>query len=161
MKRFLNFIKKLISNFISLFKKKKSNDINLSIPYAYYSYTEKKGGDILPGPIPVPTSDTLKYYLFTALDGKNILVTTITTYFFFFIPFNYDKYVILFKDQKYKDISPEDVVKEIHEAEYWNHREDLRPITGYDTVTLYNETTGENRLSLEVGDNDFQILKYI
>ena len=57
MKKFLKFIKNLISNFISLFKKKKSNDINLSIPYAYYAYAEKKGGDILPGPIPVPTSE--------------------------------------------------------------------------------------------------------
>ena len=160
MKRFLKFIKKLISKFISLFKKKKSNDINLSIPYAYYTYTENKGEDILPAPIHVTASDTLKYYLFTALDGKNILVTTITTYFFF-IPFNYDKYVILFKDQKYKDISPAEVLKEIHEAEYWNHRKDLKPVTGYDTVTLCNKSTGEIRLSLEVGDNDFQILKYI
>ena len=121
----------------------------------------KSGGDILPGPVPVPTSDTVYYDLFV-LEDKEILVTSILTKFFFFIPFRYDEYIIEFKGNKYdtSSFTIENVMEEIYNAENWNKRGDMTIVSGYE-YTEFNSITGTGATyTYEMGDNDYTHVKY-
>lgn len=141
-------------------KKKTYKDyVNLYIQTVYSD--QKKGGDIIPGDFPVPTSDTLYYTFFEAKDGRQWCITKITTKFFFIIPFTYAQYVIDLGIKRYDKFTVEDAVHEIDEADHWNQRKKMRPVFS-DGYVYFHRIWGSytENWGYEVSNDEYSYLKY-
>lgn len=137
-----------------LFKKNKNN--NTQFLQGTSGRGEKKGCDIIwPDPdhgTPVPLSDTLKYTVCYDYDTKRMYIAfSITEYFFFFIPFTYDRFVVSLKEwvTDPRNIDPSVIASLVEDCEKWNMRSRFRINHDYDTV--FFEDTGE---FFDIGDNN-------
>ena len=141
-------------------KKVTGETVNLYIQQE--SSGQKSGGDIIPGDVPVPTSDTLYWTFFQAEDGRQWCVTKIKTKFFFIIPFTYAEYVIDLGIRRYSSFTAEDAVHEIGEADHWNQRGKMHVVFSNGTVYFHRlwGAGGEDQWSYEIGNNDYSYLKY-
>ena len=79
--------------------------------------------------------------------------------FLWIIPFTYYEYVI---DLGFQDFNPtaENVVIQIDEAKNWNRRGKMAPVFSEGNVTFHMAWTPKTQWSYEVGNNDYQYLKY-
>ena len=110
-------------------KSKPLNDVYITVN-SIHKFSAS-GGDILPGPIVVPTSDVMEWAVYTDRDnGKQYISTRIKTKFFFIIPFTYDEYIIEFSKIKYpsESMTSREACQEIYDAEHWNWHEDAHCI---------------------------------
>ena len=154
MKKFIRLIKRLFSR---LFRFK--DDPVYCFNYQKCYRREKNGGDIIPGDVPVLTSDTLYYTLFEWNERQH-LVTSIKTKFFFIIPFTYAEYIIDFNGTvKYPngEITAEQACEEIHNADYWNHGGKLRPV---DVGKNLRFVGPDGCFDYIIGSGDYSYLKY-
>ena len=117
-------------------RRRKSNNKNTStkLEGADFNYTDYRDffakGETLDiwGDFVVPGSDELKAKLiYSSIYNKVYLATSITEYFFWFIPFIYAEYVIALPEDKiydienfYKNFTANDAVKYIATADKWN-----------------------------------------
>ena len=161
MKKLIKLFKIIKAFIIKLFRKQKENENEEFFIKFDNKYSDSKsGGDILPGPVPVPTSDVLYYTFYENTDENGNqhqwLVTKITTKFFFIIPFSYDEYIIEFIGKKYDNPTAEDVIKEIDEAEHYNQRGKIKMKVSEGKVHF----EGYAYDIYELGDNDYYFLEY-
>lgn len=119
----------------------------------------KDGGDISPGPVPVPSGQKLSWEYFKAPDGRQWIVMRVTEKFFWIIPFTYYEYVI---DLGFRYFEPtaENVVNQIDEAINWNRRDKMRPVFYEGKVIFHHAWTPSTTWEYEVGNNDYSYLKY-
>lgn len=142
--------------------KKKVNGETVNLYIQQESSGQKSGGDIIPGDVPVPTSDTLYWTFFQAEDGRQWCVTKIKTKFFFIIPFTYAEYVIDLGIRRYSSFTAEDAVHEIGEADHWNQRGKMHVVFSNGTVYFHRiwGAGGEDQWSYKIGNSDYSYLKY-
>jgi len=152
VKKIIKLIKKIIKRLFSDY------DPVYCINYLKYYPREKSGGDIIPGDVPVPSSDTL-YYTIYEWNESQYLVTSIKTKFFFIIPFTYAEYILKFNGTRYPngEITAEQACEEIHNADYWNHRTDLHPMDVGNNLRFVGPY---GCFDYVIGDNDYSALKY-
>lgn len=141
-------------------KKTYDDYVNLYVRKAYSD--SKQGGDIIPGDVPVPTSDTLYYTFFEAEDGRQWCVTKIKTKFFFIIPFTYAQYVIDLGIKRYSSFTAEDAIHEIDEADHWNQRKKMHVVFSNGTVYFHRiwGAGEEDQWAYDIGSSDYSYLKY-
>lgn len=158
--------------------KKVSKDMNINKDTGY-KYTDYKDflakGDTLDiwGKFVVPGSADLKVRLFIDRDRSSeyynnaFIVTSITEYFFWFIPFTYDEYIIKLPEEEYSawphdiwdyycNYSAQQAVPYIATAEKWNINHKMVDV---DTdAVLFFKHDGTNGVYYACGNNDYQHL---
>lgn len=149
---------------------KKKLDLNKDISYTYTDYRdfEAKGETLdVWGDFVVPGSDELHVRLFyNYTDHKLYLVTSITEYFFWFIPFTYAEYVIKLPEDKIKDsydyfcnFTAQQAVPFIATADKWNINHKMERIET-DNVQFF-KSNGSNGIYYKCSSNDYSHLNCI
>lgn len=132
-----------------------------SFTYDVCRYISKSGGDILPGPVPVPVGDELQSTIFKN-DKYTMVAMCIYEKIIWLIPWHYDEYIILFNtsDFDYDGATAEDIVKLIDEAENWNKRDKLTPVdVGEGSFIFIRSSDGVPSHSYSTDNGDYIVLK--
>ena len=142
-----------------------------NITYTDYRDADARGDTLdIWGDFVVPGSDELKSRLFHHRnEHKLYLVTSITEYFFWFIPFTYAEYIIILPEIRrdpyhtysdsydyYANYEAKKAVAFISTADKWNHNNKMKPINT-DKVS-FNYYLGNKSIEYKCGSNDYQLM---
>lgn len=151
----MKLFKAIAKGFRKLFKKRTLLGDG-STQYSIARYISKKGGDIIPGDVPIPVSDELQCTLF-----KNDKYTYITMCIFeeilFFIPWHYNEFIIQVKNEdiNFDTCTAEDIVRWMAKAVKWNLGTEMRPDDRYKSGTFHfmnNDKVITHSFSVDSGD---------
>ena len=91
----------------------------------------KKGADIIPGDVPVPTNDTFYYKLYHG-DGEWYFITRWETKFFFIIPWSYDEHILEYPGEKCRvdpnTFTAEEALEELDNIDHWTRKDEIIPV---------------------------------
>lgn len=150
---------KAIAKYFRLKRKKRTMTGNFT--YEECRYISKKGGDIIPGDIPIPVSDELQSYLFKT--GSTVIITMcIFEEILWFIPWHYYEYIVWLKDTDidYDNCTAETIIKWMDECTKWNQRDLMRPDDSFEGGNfIFFNMSGIGTHSFSTDNGDYLVMR--
>lgn len=144
------------------FRSKKNGKVKSGeFTYSESRYISKKGGDIIPGDVPIPVSDELQSYLFK--NGSEVVITMcIFEEILWFIPWHYYEYIVFLKDTDidFYNCTAETILVWMDDCTKWNQRDLMRPDHAFDGGSfIFVNKDGVPTNAFSTDSNDYLVMR--